>query len=336
MPLMKYLIFSILFLSSLFLKSQSIDSIASVFSKRISNEFLTKLKYENKTKFKIKFTALYNENGNQTQLSDKLGFNIGKYLQKDLNDVIIRKFYFNINTSYSLNNQTLAEIQKYDYTLTGFYKLTNNSIIFSKFTLTEIANNKKIVFNDYKIKLNNTSQLKQLDSLSLEDYNTLLSLERTYNFTRNIRLSENGNKLTPRNYDGIGDVYEVDFDTDYNLNFSLEKDCYIYAFFYDPQDEDYHYPLVIEHPEKIYTKGEYKNFLEYPMYFVNTGSGGDFFYIKIFFTDTKIDTKQIYSTKIIDGAESTVLTQNGCNRFINIINNIDNVQTETLILTTKK
>lgn len=313
-----------------------LDSISEKFSKQLSKEIFKKFSFLNSTtdSLSINITLLYNQAGEQTQLSKQLGYRIDDYLQNCLNKQIIKKYFYKVSSVYKIN-QNFDQIKKYDYTLTGKYTITNNGISFTKLRMNKTKASRKIVYDDISISVPNVSILNQLNAQALEkDYfESLMNLNRENTIVKSASLVSNQTPVRVTNIDGVGQVYNCTYNTHYNFNVELAEDAYIYAVFYDPGDKQYHFLWAIDNPNIKHRTGVIKNILQDDFYFYPTKQKAVYNYIKIIASKQRIDIDKYYTKKFIDGKESTIIDKKECKKLLEDLKNMNDIQTINLILT---
>lgn len=323
--------------------SNLLDQISSDFSDNLSDQILIKNTSIRKTcnkkdNINIHVNFLYNSDGIQTNLSKELGYRLTNYLQKDLNDVIIRQVYYKLCSPYDIDMPTNEEIEKTkknDFTLTGQYIIGRNNIKFSKFTLSHITSNIEYKFEDFTVEVSNVAPLEKLDNNNLIEnpLKNLMEFKKENVLVESINLTKSNLEETSTEIDGIGTVYKTQYNTDYNIKLNLAQNSYIYAFFFDPGDKEHEFLWAIENQNTIFKSGEYINFLEYNLNFYETLESGKYSYIKFIFTKEKIDINKYYTKKFIDNYETTIVEKEQCKQLINDIKKLEDVQTKTIILT---
>lgn len=323
--------------------SEIFDDISYEFSDYLADRILEKGKdiqknTDDKRTISIQVDYLYNSKGQQTQLSQELGYRIANYLQKELNNVVISRHSFKVNSPYDFDIPTDKKITstlKQDYTLTGQYVILNNKISFTKFTLTHINSGIIYNFSDKYVFTNNHKILKEYDLKPLQPnfFKQLMDIKKDNTLLKSIHLTTNKNNVKSTIIDGIGQVYETKFDTDYNFTMNLDKDAYIYAFFYDPGDSNNPFIWVIDENNTQYKKGIYEDFLSQNLNFYKTAKSGKYNYVKLIISENKIDIEKYYTKKFIEGDESVIIENTECEQLINNLSSLNNIQTQTIILT---
>ncbi|MBN2894061.1 MAG: hypothetical protein JXL97_19480 [Bacteroidales bacterium] len=324
-------------------QSKVLDEISSEFSNFFANEILIKNKdikkaCNNKDTVLIHVNFLYNSNGEQTNLSKELGYRITKYLQKDLNNVILRQVFYKLSSPYDIEMPTNEEIEKTkqnDYTLTGEYSLNKSGISLSKFTMSHIHSQAEFIFKDYQVKTNSISILEELDgsSITADPFKNLMEFKKDNVILKSVNLTKNKTEESSTEIDGIGQVYKTKYDVDYNIKLELSKNAYIYALFYDPGDTEHKFLWAIENDNTEFKKGTYEDFFAYNLNFYETVEAGQYSFVKIIISKDKIDIDKYYTKKFIDGYETTIIQADECIQLIDDIKTLSDIQTKTIILT---
>ena len=320
-----------------------ISGISDQFSLELAKEFDIKRTdisgvVKGKEQVKIQIIKIYNSDGQQTELSKKFGSNISSSLQKYLNSVRYKKIKYLVHSPFDYTLQTGTKInstKKNDFTLSGQYILKKDYVFFTKFKLKSINSSDEFIFKDITVKHNNFSILKKNDSLLLEPnfLDQFMDLEKENILVKNIELTQKKSIVPSLVIDGIGQVYETKFDTDYNFKIELFHDAYIYAFFYDPEDKEHPFMWYIANPNIKFKAGTYENFLSDEFNFYETPQSNKYNNIKFVFSETKIDIDKFLTKKFIDGYETTLLENDNCNKLFNLLVSKKNIQTKTIILT---
>ena len=325
--------------------SQIFDNISCNFSDYLANEILRiqidiakKIEGGNTETISIQVDYLYNENGQQTELSKELGYRITNYLEQQLNNVSLKRHNFKVNSPYDFDLPTDEKItltKQKEYTLTGQYTILNDKINFSKFKITHINSGTVFHFEDKPIDCNSFEILKEYDNTPLQPnfYQQLMDIKKDNVILKSAYLTKNENEENHIFLDGIGQVYQTNFDVDYNLKIELNKNAYVYVFFYDPGDSENNFIWFIAEKNILYKKGIYKDFLLYDMNFYETPESSKYNYMKLIISEEKINIEEYYTQKYIDGYESIILQNQECKQLINNIKTLNNIQTETIILT---
>ena len=325
--------------------SQIFDDISFEFSDYLSDEIL-KIQIEvannidggNTEVISIQVDFLYNQNGQQTELSKELGYRLSNYLEQELNNVSITRHLFKVNSPYDFDLPTDEKIiltKQKDYTLTGQYTILDDKIVFSKFIISHLNSPAVFRFSDKSIVNNSAEMLKKYDTTPLQPnfFKQLMDLKKDNTLLKSINLTKN--EIAEKNtyIDGIGKVFEAQYNIDYNFNIELNNDAYIYVFFYDPGDSKNNFIWAITEKNIQYKKGFYKIFLSADMYFTETIKSGKYNFLKIIVSEQKINIEEYYTKKFIDGYETVMLQNQECKQLINDIQTLNNIQTETIILT---
>ncbi len=182
------------------------------------------------------------------------------------------------------------------------------------------------------IQVNNINVLREYDRQSLNYLENFINLKKDNLILKSAYLSENQQVMPSVNIEGVGEVYDVNFDIDYNIKIDLAKDAYVYAFFYDPLDEKYPYLWYLENPNKIIKAGTYNDYLESNVSFYDTGNKGQYSFIKLIVSTEKLNIEKYLTKKYIEGYESVIITLEDCKKLTDEIKVKNNIQTKNLIL----
>ncbi len=345
---MRYFIINLIFIT--FVNSSFSQEHSKIFddiSEEVSNSFGSEIlaNYEiiniwcgSKSDINIQMNFLYNANGEQTELSKEMGYRMTKFIQKKLNSVIIRRFDFSVNSPYDISlptNEKIEKTKESDFTLTGAYTIHNSGITFSRFTLGHIASGNEIILKSQTV---NTTQQKLLEEydkklLLSNPFNLLMEFNKENVILKNSLLTLNTEEEKKTQIAGIGDVYNTEYDTNYNFEIELAQDAYIYAFLYDPYDTNNNFIWYIDNQNILFNEGKYSNFYTTGIIFTNTGKTGEYSFVKFIVTKNKINIENYYIKKYIDGYEAIIIDKAGCQKLLDDIKTLDNIQTKTIILT---
>ncbi len=344
--LVYFFLLTIFFINNSFAQSESeiLDNIAKTFAKEAyitiweSNpEVQQATKYRDTVYVIVNF--LYNDKGQQTKLSSELGYRIANYLNIEL-DLRIKKITYVINSPYDFDIPSEEKLSKYktnDFTFTGQYIIGENEIKLTKFQMKQINGNYIIPIKDQKIKEPQVNLITKYDKIILNPdiYSQFFDFKKDNTFVKSINITHNKVSVPQIKIDGIGQVYTLKYDNDYNIGVELAKNSYLYFFFYDENDQEYPFIWAIENKNVEIKKGTYTDFLDYNLNFFQTNQSekGAYKKIKIIATKDKINIDKFYTRKFIDKEEAVFVDEKGCSQLLDQIKLLTDIQTINLILT---
>lgn len=323
-------------------ENKILDEISEEFSTHLSNVVFRKNnQIYNKTGKKavilIQVENIYNSNGQITNLSKELSYRVAYDVQKKLNSTQFKVNDFKITSPYDYTNtrSRIDSSQLYDYALVGQYFINNDDITLNRFRLSHIHSDYEVTFPDFVYLLDTVEHVRKYDSVlnSSTALQQLIDLKRDNTLIKDISLTSNQTDIPSVDIQGVGKVYKADYDIEYNLRIDIKTPVYIYAFFYDPLDEDYPFIWAIENQNIQFSKGKYDDFWSLPIAFYDTGKSAPYSYVKIIASTTKIDIDKYYTKKFLDGYEAVILEKDNCEQLISHINQFPEIQTFNLILT---
>jgi len=287
----------------------------------------------------IQVENIYNSKGQITELSQELSYRVAYDFQNYLNSTQFSTNHFTVTSpyDYASTRGRIDSTQNFDYTLVGQYVVNDDDIVLNRFRLCHIHSDFELTFPDFIYILDTAEHVRKYDTVlnSATALQQLIDLKRDNILIKNISLTNNQTDVLSVDIQGVGQVYNVDYDLEYNLRLNLKKNSYIYAFFYDPLDEDYPYIWAIENQNVEFRKGNYDDFWSSPIAFYQTGQAAPYSYVKIIASSEKIDISKYYTKKFIDGYESVILENDNCELLLRKLTQIQDIQTANLVLTFK-
>lgn len=280
---------------------------------------------------------IYNSSGQITELSKELSYRLAYDLQTKLNSTPFSTNDYTVTSPYDFatTRQRLDSTQMLDYTLVGQYVIDDDEIILNKFRLSHIHSDFEVTFPDFEYPLDSVEYIKNYDTLllSVSALQQLIDLKKDNVFVSQASLTYLQSDIPSVDIQGVGQVYKVGYDKEYNLRLQLKKPAYIYAFFYDPLDEDYPFIWAIENQNVKFSKGNYDDFWTQPIAFYSTGKSAPYSYVKIIASSQKIDVNKYYTRKFIDGYNSVILENDNCEILLDELSKLSDIQTINLVLT---
>ncbi|MBN2663746.1 MAG: hypothetical protein JXR68_08865 [Bacteroidales bacterium] len=341
---------SIFFIATLFISvsifaqpaKRILDEISAEFSVHLSNEVFKKnVKIYNtagkKPLILFQVENIYNSNGQITELSKELSYRLAYDLQAKLNSTAFSTNDYTVTSPYDFatTRQRLDSTQMFDYTLVGQYVIGNDEIVLNKFRLCHIHSDFEVTFPDFVYLLDTVEHVRKYDTLlhSASALQQLVDLNKDNVLISEASLSYVQSDVPSVDIQGVGQVYKVEYDKEYNLRLQLKKPVYIYAFFYDPLDENYPFIWAIENQNVKFSKGNYNDFWTQPIAFYQTGQAAPYSYVKVIASSQKIDIDKYYTRKFIDGYEAVILENDNCEILLDHLSKLSDIQTINLILT---
>ena len=309
-----------------------------------NNEDNIKQNIEYQDTINIQLALFPNLSGETTELSEKLSIELSFALQKELNNSTYKRANYYVYTKApSLNNtkinEAIQEIPEYDYYLSGQYILSGNALQICHLLL--IPNSKyssaaEISLNDHETKNESFGTLAEMDSklISTAIFQRFINFQKKGLLLKTAKIAQNETNLPSFQVPNLGMVYNVKYDTEYNINIELTVDAYVYVFHYDPYDMKYNFIWLIQpwddSEEILLKKGNHKKLLKYPFTYTNTGNDTKYQYVKIIISKEKILLSKYVIRSYIDGYETPHIVESGCKLLIEYLQT-NKVQTKTII-----
>lgn len=346
-----FVIFSCIVLS-LNLTAQNLgvvyDDVTSKFSIKLAEELFNQTndikRVANKDTVLVQISKIDNIDGQQTKNSYELGYRISHYLQKSLNTTQFVNVFFLISSPYTQNHspslpQNISN--DYDFFITGEYFFDADNIHFSKFKMSHFNSNYAYSFNDYNFQNDSLDYIKQIETdLYVKDnFERFVDITKTSNIIENITLTNNGTEVNSSFIDRIGKVYNINYDTDYDVSVSLKKKAFLYVFYFDPGDAQHHYLQVIS-PKNSgqnvqLNKGLNDAVLPSYLFFTKTSQSAEYHYVKFVVSEQKLDILKFYQNDPNIAADFYYIDDANSEKLINLINILDGIETFTFLLTIK-
>ncbi len=323
-------------------QNKILDEISKEFSTHLTKTIFEKRKKIYRKAGEKNFTNIlveniYNSNGQITQLSEKMSPKIAFDIQDDLNNTDFQNTNYKITSPYDYikTKQKIDSIDNYDYSLIGQYYFDEDDIVFTKFKLCHIKTDFEITFPDFVYLLDTPEFVKKFDTLpkKADYYQKFIELFKDNIFIKEAVLTKENIKVNSNHIERIGQVYKVDYDVAYNIKLNLKEPAYIYSFFYDPIDQKHDFIWYIDNNNIKFQAEKYHNFWNAPIAFSNSGNSAQYCYLKIIATSKKINIKNFYTKKYINGYKSVIIDRDNSKKLIDKLNNLDNVQTINLVIT---
>jgi len=324
------------------------DDLSSKFSQKLANELLlniSKIKQvANKDTVLVQISKIDNIDGQQTKNSHELGYRITHYLQKSLNSTTFSHIFFSFSSPYS-QNQSPSSPQyfsaDYDFFITGEYFFDDTNIYFSKFKMSHFHSPFVHSFDDYNFYNDSIDLIKNYD----EDYFVEDDFERFIDFTKNsdiindVILTYQDVEVKSSLIDRLGKVYNINYDTDYDISVELTQNAYLYIFYFDPGDLQHHYIQVITPKNStqniILNNGINQAILPSYLFFTQSAQSADYHYIKMIFSKNKLNILKYYEKDTNIGDNFYYINQTNTQELINLLTILDDIQTFTFLLTLK-
>lgn len=324
------------------------DDVTSKFCDKLAEELFFQTddikRVANKDTVLVQISKIDNIDGQQTQNSYELGYRISHYLQKSLNTTKFVNVFFSVSSPYTTNHspslpQNISN--DYDFFITGEYFFDADNIHFSKFKMSHFNSNYAYSFNDYNFQNDSLDNIKQVDTILYvkDNFERFIDISKSSNLIENLILINNGHEVNSSFIDRIGKVYNINYDVDYDVSVSLKKKAFLYVFYFDPGDAQHHYLQVIS-PKNAgqniqLNKGFNDAVLPSYLFFTKTSQSAEYHYVKFIVSEQKLDIFKFYQNDPNIAADFYYTDDANTEKFINLINILDGIETFTFLLTLK-